>query len=370
MTFRCAFIAASILFGSPILAHANTVNTQALELASQKQYSQALSLLSAQPQLEQTKYEHRFLKARILSWSGDYTSARRELNSLLVEHPGNPDVQLVLGNVEFYQGNLDAAEAQYTKVITKYPNYTDARTGLANVQKARANGPKKWRIDGGIGGSNFDESEIPEWDDQFLRVEYTPGPFSYHGSIQRYRRFGNTDVQFKAGIADAQKGGWDWGLEAGITPSGDFRPNFSLGGRLGHAIETESGLVLYPTTSYRFDEYSTGDIHTIQPELTAYLESGTILTGRLIGTFQEVGDDNVGWLIEGRQPVTDRLQLRAGYAQAPEDINGFAITTKSLFGGVTYSVRDDLDLHLNLSRDDREDSFVRESANVSFTYKR
>ena len=90
----------------------------------------------------------------------------------------------------------------------------------------------------------------------------------------------------------------------------------------------------------------------------------------MIGTFQEIGDDNVGWLIEGRQPFTDRLQLRAGYAQAPEDINGFAITTKSLFGGVPYSVRDDLDLHLNLSRDDREDSFVRESANVSFTYKR
>jgi hypothetical protein len=95
-----------------------------------------------------------------------------------------------------------------------------------------------------------------------------------------------------------------------------------------------------------------------------------VLNGRLIATFQDDEQDLLGWLVEGRVPVAERLELRAGYADAPEAIDGLAISTQSLFGGLTYALRDDLDIHINLARDDRENSFVRNSANVGFTYKR
>lgn len=381
MAIRTAIIAASILLSTPHLALANSVNSQALDLASSQNFSQALNLLSGQSQIEQSTYEHRFLKARILSWDGQYAEARRELSSLMTEHPNNPDLHLALGNVEYYQGNLDAAQTQYEIVLSRAPGYTDAQNGLANVQKARDSqkaresksddsGKKHWRIDGGIGGSEFDVDELSEWNDQFLRVEYSPDNVSYHASIQRYDRFGTSDIELRAGIADAVRGGWDWGLEIGGTPDAAFRPDLSLGGRLGRTINLESGLVLYPNVNFRHDDYSTGNIQTVQPDLTAYLANGTILTGRLIATFQNGEEDQLGWLIEGRKSVTDRLQLRAGYARAPEAVDGLAITTESLFGGLTYAVRDDLDIHLNLSRDDREDVYVRNSANVSFTYKR
>ena len=62
--------------------------------------------------------------------------------------------------------------------------------------------------------------------------------------------------------------------------------------------------------------------------------------------------------------------MRAGYADAAEAIDGLAISTQSFFGGLTYKVRDDLDVHINLARDDREDIYIRNSANVGFTYKR
>lgn len=381
MSIRHAVIAASILLSAPSLALANSVNSQALDLASNQNFSQALNLLSAQNQGEQSTYEHRFLKARILSWDGQYAEARRELNSLMMDYPGNADLHLALGNLEYYQGNLDAAQTQYEIVLSRVPDYTDAQTGLANVQKARESqqaGSRQsniidknhWRIDGGLGGSDFDDDTIPEWNDQFLRIEYSPESLSYHASVQRYDRFGLTDLELRAGVADAIRGGWDWGLEIGGTPDADFRPDLSLSGRLGRTLKLENGLVLYPNVNFRTDDYDIGNIQTLQPDLTAYLSNGTILTGRLIATFQDAEEDQLGWLIEGRHPVTDRLQLRAGYARAPEALDGLAITTESLFGGLTYAVREDLDLHFNLSRDDRENSFVRNSANVSFTYKR
>lgn len=363
-----------LLLTLPHMALANEINAKALELAGQKNFDKALSVLSQQSSDIASGYDHRFLKARILSWAGQYGAARAELDSLMAAYPDNPDLQLALGNLEYYQGRLGAAETQYSRVLSKFPNYQDARNGLETVRKAKAeavaNGQQAWRIDGNLGFSDFNQDDISKWDDQFLRVEYSPNSLAYHGSVQRYKRFGTTDIQFKAGIADAVRGGWDWGLEAGFTPSGTFRPELSLGLRGGRAIEMENGVVFYPNVTYRFDDYDTGSIHNIQPGLTTYLEGGIVLSARLIATLQDSEKDQLGWLVDGRASLTDRLQLRAGYADAPEAIDGLAISTQSLFGGLSYKVRDDLDVHVNMARDDREDSYVRNSANVGFTYKR
>lgn len=367
-------VAMSIALSFSAESFANTVNSEALELAGAKKFEQALSLLSQQDTGTQSEYEHRFLKARILSWAGKYDEAEIEVNSLLTAYPGNPDVQLTAGNLQYYQGNLSAAEQYYQTVLEKFPSYDDARTGLENVRRAQAAAlnkrSQKWRIDGSLGLSDFSESGLSDWDNQFLRVEYAPNQFAFHGSVQRYNRFDETNIELKAGISDAVRGGWDWGVEAGFTPSALFRPDFSIGGRLGHSVETSSGIVLYPNVTYRYDDYAAGVIHNISPELTAYFDKGLQLTGRLIGTVQEGEDDQLGWLFQGRKQITDRVQINAGYANAPEAVNGLAISTESVFGGLTYSVREDFDIHLNLVRDDREDTYIRKGVNVGFTHKR
>jgi len=372
--FKKAVIITAMTLILPQAASANEINARALDLAGQKQFDKALSVLSQQNAQLASGYDHRFLKARILSWAGQYGAARAELDSLMAAHPDDADLQLALGNLEYYQGRLKQAEVQYSRVLSRFPDYQDARNGLENVRRAKAeaaaNGQETWRIDGNLGFSEFNQDDISEWNDQFLRLEYSPGTLAYHASVQRYERFGSTDVQIKAGIADAVRGGWDWGLEAGVTPSSIFRPELSLSARAGRAIDLANGTVLYPNVTYSYDDYDTGPIHNIQPGIVTYLDGGIVLTGRVIATFQDSEDDQIGWLIEGRVPVTERLQLRAGYADAPEAIDGLVISTQSLFGGLTYKVQDDLDVHVNVARDDREDVYVRNSANVGFTYRR
>jgi len=102
MAIRHAIIAASILLCTPTSALANNVNDQALDLASNQNFRQALNLLSRQSQTEKTSYDHRFLKARILSWDGQYSAARQELASLIAAYPNNPDLHLALGNLEYW----------------------------------------------------------------------------------------------------------------------------------------------------------------------------------------------------------------------------------------------------------------------------
>lgn len=374
LSLKWMAVATILTLSSGNYAWANELHARVLKLTEQKKFEQALILLSQESAALQKGYEHRFLRAKILSWAGQYEQAQAELDSLMAQSPDNADLQFVRGNLEYYQGNFRSAERYYQTVLNQYPSYQEARTALENVRKARSsaqqNAPKTWRIDSGVGLSDFNQDDLTAWNTQFLRVEYAPDTLAYHASADRYERFGTTNVQLKGGIADAVRGGWDWGVEAGFTPNALFRPKFSAGGRLGRAIDTKNGPVFYPNITYRYDDYEAGGIHNIQPSLMTYLENGIVLTGSLIGTVQDSEPDKFGWRVRGLVPASDKLDVNVGFAKAPEAINGIAVTTQSLFGGLTYAVRDDLDLHLNVARDDRENSYIRNSVNVGFTYKR
>lgn len=374
LAFKRMVTAAVITLSLGNFAWASSINMQVLELAEEKKFEQALALLSQESSELRTGYDHRFLKARVLSWNGQYAEARAELHALIAEYSDNPDLRLVMGNLEYYEGDLSAAEKNYQAVLNKFPGYQDARKGLENVRKVKlaelSKSKNEWRIDGGLSVSDFEQENLTKWNTQYLRAEYAPNSFAYHASVQRYERFGRANVQIQGGVSDAVRGGWDWGVEAGFTPDALFRPKVSAGGRLGRAIETKNGTVVYPSITYRYDDYAVGGIHNIQPGIITYLDKGIVLTGRLIGTVQDNEKDQLGWLVQGRMPIIDKLEVNLGLAKAPEAINGFAITTQSLFGGFTYKVRDDLNVHLNLARDDREESYIRNSVNVGFTHKR
>ena len=354
-----------------------TLESQDIQsLITAKKFDQALDLMSQQSQGYQNTFDQKFLKARILSWKGDHRAARRALDTLMADFPGNDDVTFASGNLEYYQGNLKKADAIFTDILQRNPNYTDVAVARENVRKAqKAKRPYKWRIDGGAGLSLFDESDLENWNNQYLRAEYAPDNVAYHAKVQNYRRFEQNNVQFEAGIADAKREDWDWGLAAGFTPSADFRPEFHIGGRVGRKIKLDNGPTLVTTLHYRYDQYTEAKIHNISPEVTAYFQNGSRLTGRVINTVQSNESDQTGWLVSGSYPVSKKWTLNGGYAKAPEAvdnpnaINSLVVTTKSIFGGVSYAVSPQLDLHVNVVRDDRQDTYIRNAVNVGFTQK-
>lgn len=353
-----------------------TIDQKIQSSITKKDFDQALELISQKTLIEQNTFDQRFLKARILSWKGDHRAARRALDTLMADFPGNDDVTFASGNLEYYQGNLKKADAIFTDILQRNPNYTDVAVARENVRKAqRTKRPYNWRIDGGAGLSSFDETDLNNWNNQYLRAEYTPDNVAYHAKVQNYRRFGQNNVQFEAGIADAKREDWDWGLAAGFTPSADFRPEFHIGGRVGRKIKLDNGPTLVTTLHYRYDQYTEAKIHNISPEVTAYFQNGSRLTGRVINTVQSNESDQTGWLVSGSYPVSKKWTLNGGYAKAPEAvdnpnaIDSLVVTTKSIFGGVSYAVSPQLDLHVNVVRDDRQDTYIRNAVNVGFTQK-
>ena len=341
-----------------------------------KDFDHALNLMQQKPLSEQNSFNQRFLRARVLSWKGDYGQAQTALDRLKSDFPGNDDLNFASGNLEYYQGNLQNAETIFTDILTRNPNYTDVATALENVQKAkRAKRPHTWRIDGGAGFSTFGETDLENWNNQYLRVEYAPNNVAYHAQVQNYRRFGQNNVQFEGGIADSKRGKWDWGVAVGFTPDADFRPEFHAGGRIGRKFELDQGPTVVTTLHYRYDEYTEASIHNITPEVTAYFKNGARLTGRVINTVQSEQDNQTGWLVSGSYPVSKKWSINGGYASAPEAVetpaleDSLVITTESIFGGVSYAVSPQLDLHVNVVRDDRENTYIRNAVNVGFTQK-
>ena len=354
-----------------------TIESQDIQsLITAKKFNQALDLMSQQSQEHQNTFDQRFLRARILSWKGDYNQARNILDALMVDYPLNDDVTFASGNLEYYQGNFKKADVIFTDILQRNPNYRDVAIARENVRKAQK--PKrsyKWRIDGGLGLSSFDGSDLENWNNQYLRAEYTPNNVSYHARVQHYRQFGQNNVQFEGGLSDAKRGNWDWGVAAGFTPNADFRPEVHASGRIGRKIQLDNGPTVVTTLHYRYDQYTEAQIHNISPEVTAYFQNGARLTGRVINTVQSDQDDQTGWLVSGSYPVSKKWTLNGGFARAPEAVenptglDNLVVTTKSLFGGVTYAVTPQLDLHVNVVRDNREDTYIRNAVNVGFTQK-
>ena len=81
------FLAWIIILGAFFhsVAFANSWSDHAMELAAENKFDQALSVLAAEPIDVQQSYDHRFLKARILSWDGQYE------NCLLYTSPSPRD---------------------------------------------------------------------------------------------------------------------------------------------------------------------------------------------------------------------------------------------------------------------------------------
>ena len=375
--FGKALLLSSIIgLSVPTLASAQTpesVSVEALDLAATQQFGKALTLLDSQsPEIRET-YDIRFTRARILAWSNDFDASANDYQALLIDYPGNPDIQSGYGYLEYYRNDFKQADFHFQNVLAAYPDYEDARKGLELTRKAREEARRNRghtvRIDANAELSTFNNGR-DDWNNQSVRVEYVPGKIAINGKVARYDRFGLTDIQLMGGARSAHNGKWDWEVGGGFTPSADFRADVTGLARIGRKFEMENGTTLRSSLGYQIDDYdNTGTIGTLTPQIEAYFENGLILTGRLIHIIQDDVKNQTGFLVSADTPIVDRLSGRAGYANAPETVNGIVIDTESIFGGLRYQISESTDVHATYTRDDRENTYVRNGVNVGLTQR-
>ena len=344
-------------------AAAGSISQQALVLAESKNYSAALKMISDQPEAVKSSYPVRFAEARILAWSGQYLKSGLAYRSLRNDFPDDADIRVGQGYLEYFRGNLRDAEQSFQSVLQRHPEYQDAVTGLRAVERAkRDNTP--WKLDTGLSWSTFENSNKSDWTEQFFRIERRFEKVAFAGQVNHYNRFDLTDTSYQFSLASRQTKTWDWSLAAGITPNADFRPKIFGNANAGYSFRTSSNMTIRPGLSYRVDSYDADTIHTLASDLGLTLDNGLNFIARAISVYQSDEKDLYGWLVRGWAPLNDTFSVHLGAAQAPETINGDAMQTDSLFGGLRWNLGTYTALNLNLSRDDRDNSEIRKSYNV------
>jgi YaiO family outer membrane protein len=111
---------------------AEDVIRKARELSSNKHRAQAIQLL--EDFLEGSEDgDVRLVYGLMLSWDGKYEQARRELKTVLLEHPAYTDAARALANVELWSEHPDAAEKIIDRFLEREPDDRDL-----SVQRVRA----------------------------------------------------------------------------------------------------------------------------------------------------------------------------------------------------------------------------------------
>ena len=368
------FLFGIFCFGMP-QAQTQELTTQerlayAQELAERKRFDAALDEIEVLEKTSQSTYEARLFKAKILSWAGSYELAKTEFESLLDETPGNPDVLLAYGYWSYYQGDNKAAEIRFEKILGEYPDYQDARNGLELVQRAER-ASDHLRLDIGAEISQFSRSENENWSQSFAQITRQRERQSWALRYDRYDRFSLTDDQL--GVSHYRKIGnsFDVGASVSGVINADFRPDTSISGVLGWTKKFKgSGLsALRSFGTVQIDSYEDQKIISLNSGMEIYLENGMLISGTLITVKPEDMDRRYGYLARISAPVTEKFDIAVGFANSPETINAVVVRTETIFGSVAYKLSDDLTVRLSVGRDDRENSYIRESLNVGLSRK-
>ncbi len=99
-----------------------------------QRFNDALRVLNQVSEPDREHYLYDLTRARILTWSQNFTAAELVFEDLLAENPENPDILVPYGYLQLFDGNLQRAEQIFGRVVLQYPNYQDAYAGLVRAQ--------------------------------------------------------------------------------------------------------------------------------------------------------------------------------------------------------------------------------------------
>ncbi len=310
--------------------------------------------------------------------AGRPDEAAPKLEQVLALRPDDVDARLNLGLALLALGRLGEAEAELLAVTRQTPDYTDAWIGLARVDQRRGDleaarrrtaeaarltpgsaevrslqaslAPEPtWRIDIAVARSRL-SGGLPDWTEARASAARQLGDhWSATAAVEATERFDDTDVYFE-GRLDRRFAGGSAYVGLGGAPDADYRPEIALLAG-GEARLTDR---IAATLDASVARYPTGTVTGLHPGLRASLPGDRIaLSARWINVRDENGVHRSGYGVLGRWQATDRVALRAGYADAPESSDGATVDVQSWSLGADVALTEHLMLRVGLLTEDR-----------------
>ncbi|MDD9901590.1 MAG: YaiO family outer membrane beta-barrel protein [Alphaproteobacteria bacterium] len=368
-----------LLISFPVLADRGDtafVLQEARKLAESKKYDEALALLEKAQNAMPSNAEVRLAKIRTLSWMGRYEEAQRELDIMPPSQKTNADVWLLQAYLHYYRKEFTDAESVFLKILAAHPDYTDAAEGLANVRRAMQGNKKddvyKWQADAGYEYSHFSRRNQKAWHQQFIQINrfFSDRKTVVHGRVERYNQFSNIDSAYQVGASHVFMPRFTGYLSGSISPGANFRPDWRISAGGAARLDAAPDLpAIWLTLDARRDGYANTDVLTMNPGLKIEPVDGWAVSGRVITVGQRSEDRLYGQELRLDGQVAPGWRFRAGYADAPETESGVTVDTATVYGGISVDVLPTLTLHFGYTRDDRENSYIRNVYNVAFSRK-
>lgn len=368
------------------LAPANTDVLVALALteAGLGKFEEAARSLDAALKIRPGLVDARLGQVRLAMWHGDTARARALIVEVLASAPNNSEALALDARIALLAGQHEQAARTFERAADIDPRNVEALVGLGDVRRAQGDDigsreayrqalalqpgapeiaarlalppPRKWRIDM---GSEISELSMGRgtWTDSAVGIAYQANARTTVSARTRLAtRYGQTDVQIEGRIDRAFLQAFSAYVLAAATPSSDFLARYAVGaGASWQAIapRDEFGPLLL-NIDLRHDAFANTTITTISPWLQAYFLNGRVgLSARWVHAFDNAETRADGYVLRGDVVVTPRLSIFAGYGDAPEIDDGTLIPTRTVFGGASFNVSDDLTLRASIAHEQR-----------------
>jgi len=368
------------------LAPKNTDVLVALGLiaGSERKFDEAGGFFRAALVIAPGLLDARLGQVRLAIWQGDVPRARLLIDEVVPSAHGNVEARVLEARISFLEGNYGRAEQSFEQAIASNPKNAEALVGIGDARQARGDDaaarefyqqalslepgshdimerlsqppPRNWRLDIGSEVSDLTNG-LGTWSDSSIGLSYRVTPetaASVHTRLAN--RFGQTDVQIEGRIDQAFSRSFSaYGLVAG-TPDSDFLARYSVGaGASWEAIARKYGVgPLLLNVDARYDEFAAARITTVSPWAQAYFFDGRLgLSARWVHASDDTGTRADGYVLRTDFAVTPRFNVFAGYGDAPEISEGTLVPTRTVFGGASWDVTDELTLRASLGYERR-----------------
>jgi Tfp pilus assembly protein PilF len=309
--------------------------------------------------------------------AGENLRAVAGLSDVLARQPDHVDARLNLGLSLLSLGRLDEAEAAFNQVLVLAPTYADARIGLAQVARRRGQADRALAearlaldldpgrpdtrallrdLEGVVTRVDVDGVQshlsggLANWSEQRLAITHSPSrDWAFGGAIERTRRFDLVDVQLEARMARRWQEGHAY-VAVSATPDADYRAERAV--YVGGARRLAAGWEA--TLDASLADYAVGTVRSVQPGLAVTLAQGQLrLAGRWIQTWDERDTARSGYALQAAWNTSERLRLRADFADAPESSEGRTIDVQSYGLGAEFAVSEHVSLRGFVLKEDR-----------------
>jgi YaiO family outer membrane protein len=369
-------------------------------LAFQERFREALMVIDEGLAQTPNHVELRLARARVQSFQGLLQEARQTTAAVLENNPEHIEARNLAGRIAIYLRQYESARGHFEYVLSILPDELEATIGLYDVAMAEGerDQAEKWLTQAetispnhidvlsrrlpaqysitprneilvGFDRSNFNVANFPRWMDQFAEYRRLLGNGNQIFVRGEYnQRFDDYNSQMEVGLLTGQNTSMPMELALGYSPDAtflaDYRARIGTRHRLINASETHGALILTP--SYHFAHFNNGNVHRFHVGTEYYLLGLNAWLNPGIGIVRDQdGIETFSWNIGAHWQVSGDLRAGFNYSEAPETENTITIDTRVSHFYLQYRLGQATVIHLNFTRNDRVDSYIRDSVNAA-----